>query len=345
MGLNSSENALSAKIRALYGKRITKSQFSELCYKGSVFEIIGFLKSIPLYKKDFEEINESSEHIQLVEDILTKSILEVYSSLSKFASKESKEFFKSFFFYAECESIEYLVKLISYGQQESFKSKIPPDFMPYKGFDIKALYSVENYNQLLLALKKTVYFDALKSVPIDSSGKPNFFYCECYLRRLYYKVLIDTIKKLYKGKAKDQIVSLFSLEAELQNLVTIGKIKKLYDISETETKKLLVDLSFKLSKQKLEKLVSSKNEAEYYGLLNLTPYNFDVGSLYSLEQKCDETILSESKKAIVYGGENPPLSFSGYVLFKSIEVKNLKTIIHGISSNKSPDKIFKSLIF
>lgn len=344
MAFDYQENALSAKVRSLYGKRITEKQFKELCYKGSVFDLIAFLKSHPLYKKDFEEINEASEHISLIENILTKSILEIYPSIAKFSSENSKIFLRHIFFSTECANIAYLVRLISYDQQESYKAKIPSDFMPYAGFDIKSLYNVETYDQLLSALEKTVYYDVLKAVPVDSGGRPNFFFCECYLRRLYYSFLIKTIDKAYKGKKKEELLNLFSQEAELLNLTTLGTIKKLYDVSESETKNLLVNLNFKISPSKLKALIGTKSEQEYYKLLKETPYNIDVSSLSSLEISCDKIINSACKKFVVYRGDNPPLCFSGYILLKNYEIKNLKTIINGLSAGLSAEKIFKSLV-
>lgn len=44
MRLDFSENAITAKVHALYGRRLTRSQYEELCRKKNTSEIASYLK-------------------------------------------------------------------------------------------------------------------------------------------------------------------------------------------------------------------------------------------------------------------------------------------------------------
>ena len=341
-----SEGAICAKVRNLYGKRITEKQFLELCYKGSLMEIVSFLKSSPLYRSAFESISESEGNIKLIETTLEKGLLEAYQRLCRFAGSKSMEFFSYFILSNEITHLAHLVKLMSFSLEGDFFADFPSYFEPYSSLDFNGLYRSSSFDELLKKLEGTLFYSSLSSIPTDELKRPSYAHCVCMLRKLYHNEIKRSIRASYKGKMARELLELFEQELELSNLAIIAKIKKQGDeLSPREIKALLCDVNVKISPKALDSLISSKSSQELFDQIKKTSYKLEVSSLASLEIASARYISSLSKKSVIYGGNNPALCLSSYLTLRQNEISNLKAILNGISKGKSAEEIRSLLIF
>ena len=73
--LNSfSSNAILTKVHAIFGKRLTPSDFSQMTRKSDVGEVAAFLKENPSYQKALKNINETEIHRGQLESLIKKDL-------------------------------------------------------------------------------------------------------------------------------------------------------------------------------------------------------------------------------------------------------------------------------
>ena len=60
-------NAITAKARAIYGKRLTKEDYNNLLHKRGVSGVVAYLKTTEKYRATFANVNETTIHRGQVE--------------------------------------------------------------------------------------------------------------------------------------------------------------------------------------------------------------------------------------------------------------------------------------
>lgn len=81
-----SENAISAKVHALYGRRIVRSQYEELCRKHTTSEIAAYLKERTHLTEVLNTVQPATVRSDQLESILHKGRYNKYLDLVKYAT-------------------------------------------------------------------------------------------------------------------------------------------------------------------------------------------------------------------------------------------------------------------
>ena len=69
-----SQNAILAKIKAMYGKRITPSQYGEMLHKTSLSELAAYLKNSTHYQDAMDTVNPAALHRGQLEATVRKDL-------------------------------------------------------------------------------------------------------------------------------------------------------------------------------------------------------------------------------------------------------------------------------
>lgn len=345
MPLNFSENAVTAKVRALYGKRITPHQFDELCYKNNNLEVISFLKNHPSYKKALEGVSEETQHVHLIEDILNKEIFNIYGKLLKFVSRKNTAFYNHIVLISEIYQLSEITKLIAFNKEENYIREMPSYLKEYSSFDITKLAKVRSFSELLNAMEDTIYYETLKKVPCDKDLIPNYIFCERLLRQFYFTQIEKIINKNYKGKTKNNLLDIFGTQAELENINAIYRMKKYYEVPENEIISLLIDFNNRISKTVIEKMVKAHNAEEILSIMGQSKFKkyFDKQNFMFIEYSSDCIKYNLNKRYLTFSTD-AATAFTAFMVLKSLEVQNIINIIEGISARNSPENIHKLIV-
>ena len=95
MSSSKSANAVLAKARAKFGKRLTEKDYASLLSCGSVAEVVAYLKNNTYYSEVLKKINEREVHRGRLEQILKQKLFEDFSSLCIYV-KGTGEYFAQF---------------------------------------------------------------------------------------------------------------------------------------------------------------------------------------------------------------------------------------------------------
>jgi V/A-type H+/Na+-transporting ATPase subunit C len=76
MAYNTGSQALTAKVHAMYGRRLTPQNYRELVRKQSVSEVAAYLKQQTAYSPLLRDINENFIHRGQLENILRRDLFD-----------------------------------------------------------------------------------------------------------------------------------------------------------------------------------------------------------------------------------------------------------------------------
>lgn len=121
-----SENAISAKVHALYGRRIVRSQYEELCRKHTTSEIAAYLKEAYPSHRSLNTVQPATVRSDQLESILHKGRYNKYLDLVKYATPKTREFYRSYVLnLVEIQLILQMIRLINIGRTSEFIVSYP----------------------------------------------------------------------------------------------------------------------------------------------------------------------------------------------------------------------------
>ncbi len=79
-----SGNAVLTKIRAIFGKRLTRSDYAQMARKRDVGEVAALLRENASYQAALKNVRETTVHRGQLEELLKKDIFYKYSALRRY---------------------------------------------------------------------------------------------------------------------------------------------------------------------------------------------------------------------------------------------------------------------
>lgn len=344
MILSYASNAVLSKARALYGKRISDRNYTELLACNEVADIASYLKRRTNYKDVLSGINENSVHRVDLEECLKLKLFADFESLGRYDLWVGEHFYEYIISRAEIEQIMHSLMLLSAGKSGEYIRSIPGFFYSHSKFDIKALEHIESYDEFLKIISKTPYYKIL--LPFKPSGNQeiNLTFAETALYNYLYDIVFGIINKYVRGKAKKQLIDFFNLYIDLSNLVRIVRMKKFYNLSEDYMMSGLMKYGT-LSADELRKFVVCESNKQMMTDMKNTKMGkkwFSRG--LDVVDKVPINMRYNWCRHNIRFSVSPPIVLISYIFLQEVEILNLTNIIEGVKYKLPPEEIRKMLI-
>ena len=336
-------NATIAKIMAIYGKRITSHDYSELINQKSVTDVAEYLKKNTYYKLLLSSVDTRTIHRGMLENLLRKSIFEQYIKITSFENVSNHEFYNYKVIQTEIDEILRCIRHIN-AKSDKLITDVPIYMNELTSFDLIQLAKVNSFENLMRFLEKTPYYDVLKKIDMDKDGRVDVTKCETILRTYY----ITRLKKSLTFNKNDvkQLVSLLESDIDLINIINAYRLTTYFDEPEDVIEKDMIPFFGHISQQKRKYICSASTAEEfilrfsksYYGK-QMIEYNYDINDLEQSVQR----LRYHNAKRMLKCSVSAQLSVYAFIFLLEIEVKNLISIIEGIRYGVEPKRI-ESLI-
>lgn len=339
-----SSNALCAKAKALYGNRLTREEYEDMCRKISVSDLVVYLKSQTSYSDSLNEINIRNVHRGQLEMALNKEYHVRSAKLFKFAPTKDREFYCFELVSAEIKIIVEKLMSLKNNEMRSFDLEIPSYLTKHMSFNVYGLINIDNYKDLVKYLKNTRYYCALSTYESEQAIDVNSIQHD--LKKLYYDGYVNVIKKRYKGETQKNLLNVLYTSIELENIVKIYRLKKYFNESPDFIRSTLFLEYTRLPKKVMETFINASGEKELMTLLANSKYNLylDDNDYPYIEYYVENIQYNIAKRYMRFSGD-APLVYLTYCILQKIEVDNLKHIIEGIRYRRDGASIEKTLIY
>ena len=340
--MSKSANAVLARVRAMYGNRLTGSDYSNLLSCSSFTEIANYLKTRTSYGDIFAPNSGTQITAESIEFSLNKEYSARLQKICAFERMINDKFYDYFILKSDIELILDAARtLVSTSSLAS--SYIPTEFFNKRSaLDIKKLYNSNSASELISALEHTRYYPVAKKF-ISLDGLFDFSAVEILLAKFYAKTAKEMAKKYDKNCAKE-LAEIIDLEIDGLNIANIYRLKKLGVKNEIILAKLIFEHGT-ISKSKLLALLDSQGDVEFINILSKTKIgkNIAISDLIYPESVFEKNKYIINKRYLRFSS-SPDIAVITYFNLLETEIKNVTHIIEGKRYNMSNEQITSFLV-
>lgn len=343
-------NATVAKMHAVYGKRLKQEDYSALLSCSTVSDAAGYLKHNTYLARIFEGIDTDTIHRGNLENILRRSLMEIYFKMIRFEKIGEGEFYNYMIIKTEVDEILICILHLNAGTTDHITT-LPIYMNKYTSFDLMELAQVRSFSELLSLTEKTPYYSILKELapekqPDGSEGHIDYSKCELRLRTYYAKRILESLSAFGK-ETENKLKDFIGTQFDIINIINSYRMTKYFHADEKDIKSRMIPIYLKIPEKKLDELFGAADEKDFMDKFAKTYYGRAVaGEGYDLSNP--ETALvrfrfKQAKRAFSRA-QSAPEAFYMFNYLQEIEVRNIIRIIEGIRYSIPPKEIWELLI-
>ena len=207
-------NVLLTKSRAMYGKRLTGQNVSDLLGCQTVTEVAAYLKNNTHYAYALRNIDDSNVHRGQLEAALDELMQRELTALSKYRV-DAGEYMRSFMVYnTQIREILKFLRLMSAGRAGEYVFAMPKYFVKRDGLDPIKMAGAKNYDEFLRAMSGTVFYKILRGISVGEDGTIDYTMIEHALYSHLFSYAESVIRKNFHGAAKEDLLGLLGTRSE-----------------------------------------------------------------------------------------------------------------------------------
>lgn len=335
--------AIVAKARAIYGRRLTSEDYKNLLYKNNISGIVDYLRSTPRYRKSFANVNEAQIHRGQVEQTLSKYVFELYLRLCRFMSADKDSFCSYLIRESEVKQIISALMYIKAGSKDGYLLEMPAYMLKYLSFDMMKLSKAQTYSQVLTVLEGTPYDKLLK--PLLSSKDADLEECSVVIYGWFLKWAFKAIERDYKGEEAKSLKEIFLRQSDLSNIMMCYRKRSLFNEDTEQIKKSLRDSHYRVTPAMIDEILARPDaDTQLLALLKRVYFKDKIPyDKENLEIAVRRYNYSFCKKQLCFS-QNGTMSLYALIGLCEVERSNLQKIIEGTRYNRPPAETEKLLI-
>lgn len=329
--------ALSAKVRALYGGRMTAEDYQTLMAKKTVPEAAAFLGSHRGYRRTLAGISAAGIHREDLENALRRAYIEEYRRVFSFLSLEDKALLRFPVYRAEQDAILAAMRRLTSRHVLQPEAVWNETLQKKSKLDLSRLLLAESFGDIAAAAGDTIYASALER--IDREGDlPSPAFVDNMMQIAYYARLYKLVSTRYSGQTRKLLRQSLDEETDLLNLVQFLRLKRHFSQEDVRKYSFPLPCSHKLKGDYVGRLLAAPDYDAALALVYEGPYGTLFRSiapagleayLYTLQFRFDQRQL-RAPVPTVY----TPIAYLG---LKEIELRNIISIIECIRYQIAPE--------
>lgn len=327
-----------AKVRTLYGNRLTAEDFHALGSMKTIPEVTLYLQNHPGWRSALIGLNATDTHRNQLEDALHQGLLNEHLRIYNFVFSSGSELYQEPILRAEQDEILSCHRYIQTGGGGGYAIRLPAVFRKQSKIDFSALARCADWESLLAAISKTDYYPLLSRLNKPESGLPDYSSVEWVMQSYVYGRLFTIARRRASGQVKRAMESFIGAQVDLINIGRIMRIKKYFPEGWQEYVGLLLPFSGRIPPSFLKELYSAPDEKAAFQMLMRTPYKkvFEKGNFKYTEEYYHNFLFDFSRQML---RASIPSAFTAiaYLNLKEIELQNLIKVTECVRYSKTPE--------
>jgi len=341
-----SGNAIIAKAKAIYGKRLKEKDYLELLKKRTVPEITSFLKRHDSYADILKDIHEHSVHRGQLEETIKKNSFNKTLKLVKFVHMKDASFYELNIVIREIDLILATIRSIISENYNDAVAEIPVFLKHHASINILKVTQSKSFIELIESLEKSDYYELLRPYSVTNTNEIKYVEIEHLLDIYYYDNVFKRIDDNYRGRLNKELTNIFKTKIELSNIVKIYRLKKFYHAEPDDIRKSLIEKYSRINKKTIDYLISLDNPDAILKYLETSEFSrFVDEDEYVYVEYYAQRIKYNLAKRFMYFSNEAPKVYSALLILNEIEVENMTNIIEGIRYNLNENEIKNMLIY
>ncbi|MEA4964208.1 MAG: V-type ATPase subunit [Oscillospiraceae bacterium] len=338
-------NAVLAKARALYGKRLTQADYHTLAGCRSMTELADALRNYPLYADALEQSSSAVPRRAGIELDLRKSIFARYASLCRYEMSAGQEIYRYFILSCDMDEILTWLRYLDSGNPGQYLFVLPDFLDKHTGLDLYALARAKSIQDLLDVLQDTPYGAALAPLADADTEGSMLAKAEPLLMQMGHEALMRLIPKKAGVKGgQPGIRQYIERTCDIAALSQAARMKRI-GMSPTAIRELLRLDCTDLTSREWDALLAAKDPQAFRVALDRTFYGKELA-------RVESSYLQDGFQKIQYRwcckwlrfSTDPTLTMLCYIFLAKNEVSNLNHIVEGVHYGMAAEEILSLLI-
>ena len=340
----SSGNAILAKIRAIFGKRLTRADYAQMARKRDVGEVAALLKETPSYQLALKNVSETTVHRGQLEAILKKDIFYKYSVLRNYDTSDNG-FYDFIIVRLEIDEILRRLMLLRASDSTDYVVDMPAFLLNHTSFNLMELARANNARMILACLEHTPYAGVLRQcIHGRPEGETDLREIEHALYTYYYEFLLGEIDSQFRGQTREQLREVVLAEIEARNIQLMFRLKFYYQLDASQIKGYLYPYHYKLKGKRLDAALAAK---DYDGMLAALDFLSREDRQWPEEDGIEpytRQLCYRLERRLLRFTTSAPVAMYTFLALREIEVSNIITVIEGVRYQIPQEEILKMLI-
>lgn len=336
-------NAIMAKSRAVYGKRLTGKDYESLVNCSSVAEITSYLRSSTAYAEVLE--NKASTDISAghLEFLIRKFGAETFERLYRYEVAFGQELYNYFVKNVEIEIILSKIRGILLGNSEDIVVSGSKLSREINEIDMYKVAKAENMEELASALDGTPYKAVIRKCMRDPLC--DFLDYESAFSNYFHEYEYELIKKCY-GRNND-LLKLLSQKADTEFIDKAYRTKKFFNASSDRILRNTAPVHLTdFSQKQISGLINASDENAVLSVLERTKYKEYARKIREAdyaEQAIAQLNYKKYKHLLRFSRDPNEVMFC-FMFLSENEISNLIHIIEGVKYKMDAESIKELLI-
>lgn len=336
MGSEMRYGALSAKVHALYGKRLRAADFAALAERKDPAEILEALRRHPGWSRGLAQAApEGWSYVGRVEveRALWEELELEYLSLAHYVPREDRELMQFLVRLAERSAILSALRDLKAGRSAGGGEGRAPAILQRSRVDAAALARCAGYDQLLAAVKGSIYYPALLHLrPRPGEALPDYTIAECLLRTAYFSHMYRIAQRQYAGAVQKVLLRSMGEQVDLLNIIRILRLKTYFPAtSQEEYLSVLSPFHYRLKPELTRRLCAAADAKTVFRLLEETPYrdSFRGVEVLDVEEYYRRALYQFNRHQLITGQASVYTAMA-YLDLKETEMAVLINVIESV---------------
>ena len=343
------DNAMVAKVHALYGSRLRGEDYEKLLQSKAVADVAAYLKNETGYGEILGEVKEELIHRGQLESLVRRRNLNSCMSLLHY-SYDDKFFFDLYMMENEIRQLLLALRLLNAKSMDRYIVALPVYLSRYLSFDLFTLARARTYDDLLDMVSHSPYYAILTRFrPISADKYVDIPGCERALEELYYKTALERVDKSYTGGTRDALRQLLYSKIDYHNLMVAVRLKRYFHFPAQRVREAMIQIKTDLNPTlAFDDILNAREDAEVAEAIH-NAYLTRRFKLAGDSALSDLSVgLNRSEKNLYHRlfrfSTKPVIVVLSYMFMLEIEVGNIVNIIEGIRYQLPPEEIRALLI-
>lgn len=343
MPIKYAANAVLAKARAMYGKRLTPDDYEAMIACRTVGGVADYLKTNTDYREEFASVSVRTLHREQFEMMLDSRRIARLASISRYEKTMGHEFFRYFLTRFDCLNLIQTGRLINTGHPADYFMSMPDFYNRNTALDLLSLAKVVTFDDLLNAVSGTEYEQVLAPCAPGFAGDGDILPVEAALLSFMRGKLVYYARR---SGCSDDALTLMKVNTDIDTFIILHRLLRM-GITDTAvlTSYFDADLTL-LTRQEIDAVLDSATPEELLRAVGNVPRYACLPA--EAAKSTFESAARSSLNAIMVRrlrfSVDPVEVLYAYMYLLDTEIKNIVHISEGVRYSLPPEMIKAQLI-
>lgn len=326
--MHASENAVLAKVRAMYAHRLTAADYQNMLSCRTPAEVAAYLKEKTAYGAHMHTVLPTEVHREWLENRLREAQHSQFEALSYYAYAINAQFYFYFILERETERLSHSLALVA----DRSNSELPahsPFFDKHTTVDWKKIETATDLSQWLEGLKGSPYRKICQPFIDTEKNTVDMIALDHALDNYTMQRLLRLADAAYDHAEEKALTEHLKMYIDLHNIVGIYRCRR-WRREPGFARSAVITEGGTLTDTQLEKLMQAEDDTAFFGLLSRTRYReLNIGAEGYIELSAEQYRYRHCRHDLRFT-TFPSVALLCYVTLQKTELNNIIHIIEGV---------------